>query len=99
MEAHNPLKRALSLSQSILKAIEDRDLNAVADLDSQRQIFIQDYYQSQRDIDAELTLALKEINDDIVARLVVMQQQTRAQQVELGRANKASHAFANLWIV
>ena len=47
----NQLQQALDLTKQILRAIEEVDLDTVAELDRQRQMLIEEYYQDGQQID------------------------------------------------
>ena len=89
----NQLQRALDLTKQILRAIEEVDLDAVAELDRKRQMLIQEYYQDDRQIDAGLTRQLKQSNDAAVNKLHALQKQTRNRQLDIKKSTRASKAY------
>ena len=93
MRQHNQLQQAVSLSEQILAAIDEQDLDKVARLDIDRKRLIDRYYQNTDTIDIDLTQLLKQKNDEIVSRLVDLQHQTRSQQLKLNQSQKVSKAY------
>ncbi len=93
MKLDNSLQLALDLSDRILTAIELQDLELVTTLDEQRRSIIEVYYKKTEPIDADLTRKLKQKNDEIVSKLVDMQQKTRSQQIKLNQSQKVSKAY------
>ena len=93
MKQDNSLKQAFDLSDQILMAIGQVDLEEITRLDDKRKVVIDQYYQNTNPVDAELTILLKQKNDQIVSRLVEMQQQTRSQQINLKQSQKVSKAY------
>ncbi len=93
MKLDNSLQLALDLSDRILTAIELQDLELVTTLDEQRRSIIEVYYKKTAPIDADLTRKLKQKNDEIVSKLVDMQQKTRSQQIKLNQSQKVSKAY------
>jgi hypothetical protein len=89
------LFKAIELSEAIELAVEEYDLEKIAQLDKERQHVINRYFVERKHIDEKLTLKLKQMNDSIVSRLIELQKQTRAQQVGINQASKASKAYRN----
>ena len=73
------LRQALDLTNQMLVAIEQVELDAITELDHQRQNLIKQYYQDERAIDVELTRQLK--------------QHTRERQLHLRQSSQASRAY------
>ncbi len=89
----NQLQQALDLTKQILRAIEEVDLDTVAELDRQRQMLIEEYYQDGQQVDAGLTRQLKQTNDEAVSQLHSLQNQTRNHQLHLQQSSRASNAY------
>ncbi|MDJ0833361.1 MAG: hypothetical protein QNJ69_07530 [Gammaproteobacteria bacterium] len=89
----NQLQQALDLTKQILRAIEEVDLDTVAELDRQRQMLIEEYYQQDKQIDAGLTRQLKQSNDEVVTQLHSLQKNTRTRQLQLRQSTHASNAY------
>ena len=87
------LQQAIDLSDQILFAIEHQDIEKISQLDKKRKVVIERYYQTTKPIDAELTLLLKQKNDQIVFQLVELQQQTQTQQIGLNKSKKFIKAY------
>ncbi len=89
----NSIYKALTLSDDILVALVDNDLEKVAELDRERLEHIEKYYQKGGEIDEALTRELKQKNDEIVSKLNQLQNQTRSEQSSLNRSQKATKAY------
>ncbi len=90
------LKQAIEVSESILRAIEQGDLEKVVKLEKTRGRLIDGSFQNSEITDAELTLKLKKINDLIVDRLGQLQQKVRTTQMDLLHGSKASKAYLDI---
>jgi hypothetical protein len=93
MSQQNSLFQAIEVSHKILKAINDSDLEAVTELEADRQVLIKGYFTSNSDLDEKQIRKLKQLNDDILRRLEEIQLQVRSQQISLGKGSKASKAY------
>ena len=93
MKALSPLLQAIKLSDQILLAIQDEQWNMVSELDQQRVGLIQSCFDGKDPPDKALTLKLKQLNDDIVARLQKAQQHVRVQQVGMKNVQNATKAY------
>ncbi len=89
----NSLDQAIEVSQKILEAIDNSDLVLIASLEQERQGFISKYFSGSDHKDEKQIRLLKELNDDILQRLTVMQSQIRSQHSSLAQATKASKAY------
>lgn len=87
------IHKAIDISLLIQEAIRQSHWQEVKKLDSERLQLIDEYYRTTETIDAEQTLKLKNINDQIVQQLTQLQQQTQVSQLELKHANKATRAY------
>jgi hypothetical protein len=93
MDAGNSLLSAIKLSQQILQAIDEEQWDDITLLDQQRSPLIEQYFKSDSIIDKQQTHQLKQLNDEIVSRLIDIQQKNRNQQMSLTQAQKASKAY------
>jgi hypothetical protein len=93
MDAGNSLLSAIKLSQQILQAIDEEQWDDITLLDQQRSPLIEQYFKSDSIIDKQQTQQLKQLNDEIVSRLIHIQQKNRNQQMSLTQAQKASKAY------
>ena len=93
MEAGDRLQQAIELSQQILQAIEREQWDDIAELDQQRSELIKQHFNTSSTVDKPKTRQLKQLNDEIVSRLIAVQQKNRAQQMSLSRSQKASKAY------
>lgn len=89
----NQLQQALDLTKQILRAIEEVDLDTVAELDRKRQLLIEEYYQDGHQVDPGLTRQLKQSNDQAITQLSSLQQQTRNRQLQVKQSTRASQAY------
>jgi hypothetical protein len=87
------LNHALDLSDKILSSIAEESLETVSKLDVERRSLINKYYKNNDAIDEKLTRELKLKNDEIVSKLIEMQQKTRSQQIKLNQSQKVSRAY------
>ncbi len=93
MTTLNSVDQAIEVSQKILEAIDNSDLVLIASLEQERQGFISKYFSGSDHKDEKQIRLLKELNDDILQRLTVMQSQIRSQHSSLAQATKASKAY------
>lgn len=89
------INKAIELSEAILQAIANLDLDKVASLDEKRVQAIREYFRDGATVDEKLAYKLKELNEDIVRQLSQMQQQTRTQQVKIRQASRVTNAYKN----
>lgn len=95
MTQHQLITQAIELSQQILEAIDNSDLELVATHEKNRQLLIKDYFNKQGNIDEKLTRSLKQLNDEIVSKLAQIQSQVRSEHIKLSHGSKASKAYLN----
>lgn len=93
MTALNSVDQAIEVSQKILEAIDNSDLVLVASLEQERQGLITKYFSVSDHKDVNQIRLLKQLNDDILQRLTVMQSQVRSQHSSLTQGSKASKAY------
>ena len=91
----NKLLEAIELSHEIEEAVQEYDWDKVSNLDEIRQRAIISYYGEEKNIDGELTEQLKQINDNIVNRMMAIQKETRSLQVQHKHGQKASKAYSD----
>ena len=92
----NKLLQAIQLSHEIEEAVQEYDWDKVSNLDEIRQRAIISYYGEEKNIDGELTEQLKQINDNILNRMMVIQNETRSQQLQHKHGQKASKAYRDI---
>ena len=95
MNLSNSLQQAFDLSDQILTAIGQQNLDDISSLEEKRKVVIEQCYLNSNAIDDRLTRLLKQKNDQIVSQLVEMQQQIRSQQINLKLSSKVSNAYLN----
>ena len=95
MNLSNSLQQAFDLSDQILTAIGQQNLDDISSLEEKRKLVIEQCYLNANAIDAKLTRLLKQKNDQIVSQLVEMQQQIRSRQINLKQSSKVSNAYLN----
>ncbi|MCK4707125.1 MAG: hypothetical protein KAU21_00780, partial [Gammaproteobacteria bacterium] len=78
MNLSNSLQQAFDLSDQILTAIGQQNLDDISSLEEKRKVVIEQCYLNSNAIDDRLTRLLKQKNDQIVSQLVEMQQQIRS---------------------
>lgn len=87
------LHQAIDICAAIDTAMDDFDLEMIDQLDQQRQHCIKHYFEQEQNPNASMISQLKQKNDELLNRLMELQQQIRRQQIELGSANKAAQAY------
>jgi len=93
LNQQSALQQALLLSDEIIGAINAEDWDQVEALDNQRSSLMEAYYKTASPVDAELTLQLKQKNDEIVSCLQQLQQSIRSEQLSLKQSRKATKAY------
>jgi hypothetical protein len=90
------LAPAIEISQQILSAIDDSNLEQVTSLEVERKRLIDEYFSLPvAHIDEQQTRQLKQLNDDIVTRLRVLQAQVRTEHANLSKGSRMSKAYLN----
>jgi phosphoglycerate-specific signal transduction histidine kinase len=93
MSTQQLIKQAISVSEQILQAIGEQDLQHVQQLEAQRQPLIKDAFPIQDEDSFHQLARLKILNDEIVTRLSALQQEVRAQQKSVNQGSKAARAY------
>lgn len=89
----NTLDQAITVSEKILHAVQQTELETVTALEVERQTLIQQYFSTTQDVDVEKTEQLKQLNDDILHQLNQVRSKLREQQSSLIKGSKASKAY------
>ncbi len=93
MDKDSNIQQAIQLSNEILTAVNNSQFEEVSRLDKIRKTLIDKYFNNVELVNEELTVLLKQKNDQIVSHLTEMQQQTRSQQIKLNQSQKVSKAY------
>ena len=97
MDRKTALCRAISLTDEILALLDDGDLAAINILESERQPLIQKAFSdSIEEIDLIKAQHLRNLNQQVVDRLILFKQSVLLQQNQLRTSAKATRAYLSL---
>ncbi len=93
MSSTPSIDTAIQLSLQILQEIDAENWDAITKLDGKRVEIIESVFQQGAKLDNDKVLLLKQKNDEIVGRLLAIQQQTRQKHQTLSQASNAAKAY------
>ena len=97
MDQQTALSRAISLTDEILTLLDQGDLDGVNSLEIERQPLIQKaFLDSIAEIDTIKAQHLRNLNQQVVDRLVLFKQSITLQQRQLRTGAKAKQSYLSL---
>ncbi len=91
------LSEAISLTNEILRVLEDNDFSAIAELEERRQpLIIKAFSESIEQIDSIKARHLQNLNQQVVDKLQVLKQSVLLQQQQNRHALKATKAYQSV---
>ncbi|MFT5224644.1 MAG: hypothetical protein ACI8XX_000389 [Polaribacter sp.] len=90
------LIRAIELTDEVLLAINDQNIDKINFLEIERELLInQAFKQSVEEIDHIKAIHLQNLNQQVVEKLLIFKQSIKHQQLQAMNASKATRAYQN----